>query len=275
MLTPIQDITVNKLTTKQWLCEHTNFKTPFTAAGPFKKENLLSVLNNVPQGRWVLKPCVGQVSMGIVLFERVNDVFRLFPDPEWGFAEEVAPLLLRRSYKRLISRIMRNADHDWFVEQQIIPSTSMHPFTMSTSCPPIIRCSGCPEVHFIAICPMLDPITGLAGAAWQDRKYMWLDLEGRIRRTSEMVLQGVDSVSVSVAHNKAWTMAPFGNIVAGIPELVEQINREVACKIALRGGRSWSLDGAFNEANEFVCIEMNSLPGLQFQNFSWSRGVVS
>jgi hypothetical protein len=272
MLTPIQDITVNKLTTKQWLCENTNFKTPFTAAGPFKQEKLSAVLASLPQGKWVLKPCVGQVSAGIVLFERVNDVFRLFPDLEWGFVAEVAPLLLRRAQKRLISRAMRHASHDWFIEQWISPHIRLFPFTMAMSCPPIIRFSGCPEVHFIAICPMLELATGLAGAAWQDRKYAWLDLEGRIRRTSEMDLQGVDPGSVSVAHNKAWTNAPFDSIVAGIPALVEQINREVAGKIALRDGRSWSLDGTFNDSNDFVCIEMNSLPGLQFRGFSWAKG---
>jgi len=144
-------------------------------------------------------------------------------------------------------------------------------FTDDVRCPPIIRFCGRPNIHFIGMSPMLEESTGLSAAGWQDRKYIWLDLEGRVRKLEEMNLTGVDKHSIDVAHRKSLPTAPFGLKIEGVADVVRQINLEIAPKIKLFRKRSWSCDGVFDPSGRFVVIELNHCPGLQFHNFSWEN----
>jgi hypothetical protein len=72
-----------------------------------------------------------------------------------------------------------------------------------------------------------------------------------------------------VVEKKTWLEAPIGHQIDGVLALIERINLEVASKIELWKGHSWSFDGTFDVNNEFVCIEINYRPGLNFKGFKW------
>jgi hypothetical protein len=262
---------LDKVVTKNWLTANTTFKVPTTGAGPCGYKLIPKMLESIPNGNWVIKPLKGSFSAGVVLFEKHEKGYRLLGSLEYLPLAKFTPPFLKIVVERSVTPKVKPERGFWFIEEWIRPHASLEVFTHNKLCPPMIRFSGRPQVHFIAICPMLEASTGLAGAKWQDRKYVWLDPTGTVRRTEDLNLNGVDDYSVMVTEKKSWTQAPFGYNVPLVPKLIEQINQEVASRIILWNDYSWSLDGTINENGDFVCIEINYRPGLQFRNFSWEK----
>ena len=249
-----------KVFTKEWLIDNTSFLFPKTVVTLGGLKKVVKATEVLPLGRYILKPNIGRQSFGVIPFEKSI------------IGVNALPISQTLDLVTLAKSRMLNADYHgkWFIEEWIYPREKLHRFTLDPRCPPIFRFVGRPQIHFIGLSEMLDLKTCLAGAYWQDRKYIWLDLEGVIRPLSDMNLEFVDEHSVNIARTKSLEEAPFGLKIAGVKEVVEQINREIAPKIRLNKDRSWSCDGTFNSRNEFVVIEMNGRPGLQFRGFSWN-----
>lgn len=256
--------------TKDWLKANTTFECPKTVSTELLDfPKALEGIKNLPTGHWVFKPDTGLRSQGVVLFEKMGTSFCVLPDHEEVLIDIAKKKIFDLTkHHMLMKKDVRNK-RKWFVEEWIHPHEQLHQFTLDARCPPIIRFCGHPEVHFIGMSTVTEE-TGISGGGWQDRKYIWLDLQGIVRPMSDMYLSNTDTNSVIVAHKKSLESAPFGLKIVGVSEVVEQINREIVPKISLYNNLSWSCDGTFNTSGKFVALEMNYTPGLQFRGFSWS-----
>jgi hypothetical protein len=258
--------------TKEWLALYTTFAYPATVTPELLEfQPTLDKINELPSGAWVFKPNAGRKSRGVILFEKIGDDFRIFPSLELISLEAAKENILKLVSERIFTPKSIMEHRRWFVEEWIHPHERFHQFTVDKRCPPVIRFCGHPEIHFIGMSPVDERETGISAAGWQERKYIWLDLEGVVRPLSDMDLRGVDAHSVDVAQRKSLESAPFGLKIEGIPEVVEQINREIAPSMILYHNMSWSCDGIFDTTNKFIVIEMNHGPGLQFIGFSWKK----
>ena len=260
---------ISKSATKKWLAENTTFLYPDTVVPLQRLDKILACLGDLPVGDYVLKPDTGKQSRGVVLFERTLRGIKLVPTNVVLPINKAVKVINAAVYKRSTTRLGVVFYDLWFIEKWVIPHERFHQFTDDKKCPPIIRLCGRPNIHFIGMSPMHEKSTGLSAAGWQNRKYIWIDLEGNIRPLSDMNLKGVDLHSVKVAHNQSLENVPVDLKIEGIKELIGQVNAQISDKLILRKDQGWSCDGIFNENNEFVVIEMNSRPGLKFKGFSW------
>lgn len=262
----------SKSFTKNWLANNTTFKYPKTLNAELKRyQTTLDSIVDLPNGLIVLKPNIGRQSHGVVLFEKFGNAITIFPETSSKSIEDGKQEINRLVRQRILTDKDLKYYGYWLYEEWIKPHDRFRQFTVDKKCPPILRFCGRPEIHFLAMSPVFEQETGLSAAGWQNRKYIWIDLEGVIRPLSDMNLTKTDSHSIEVAKEKSLESAPFGLKLEGIPEVIKQINSEIAPKISLYKKRSWSCDGIFNEQNEFVIIELNHSPGLQFVDFTWGN----
>lgn len=259
----------SKMATKRFLAEHTSFKYPLTVTGVHSFEDLIPSIKTLKDGDWVLKPNVGRKSKGVVLFSKNADTFNIFPDTAIlsfeEFSNRIDELI---GYKNGYPKVQNRFQH-WFVEEWIKPHSRFQCFTDYPKCSPILRFCGRPRIHFIGLSPIKKDVTGLSVAGWEHRKYIWLDLTGKVRDATEMDLTGVDKQSINKVPEKSFPNPPVGTYIERIPEIVDKINAEIVPKIRLYRESTWCCDGIFDEKDEFKVIELNHDPGLQFRGFKW------
>lgn len=262
----------NKLDTKKWLAENTTFKYPETVVEPFGLKELPETLEALPSGSWALKPTEGKQSIGIVLFDKnAEGLFKILSSDLWTPINNVFGPITLAVKKKIVAKKARGRKRKWFVEPWIKPHEKLHIFTTVPVCPPILRFYCRPEVNFLGVCPVIPEFTGLSYAGWESRHYVWLDLTGTVQNHRDIDLTGIDSKSIKIFKDKSLEEAPYGYRVEGIPEIIRQINEEIAPRVTLFKERSWGLEGTFDVNNNFVCIELNHSPGSQFQNYNWSN----
>jgi hypothetical protein len=126
-------------------------------------------------------------------------------------------------------------------------------------------------VSFIGLTPLYFEHSGTSNSGWKDRKYIWVDLDGVIRSKEDINLSSIDSHTAKVVKEKSLAVAPFGEKLEGIPEVVEQINKEIGPKVKRYKNQNWSVDGTFDKNNKFVIIEINHSPGTQFKGVAWKK----
>jgi hypothetical protein len=261
----------NKIFTKLWLSENTSFSYPNNLINPGRFYATVGALVNAPMGEYVWKPQSGRQSSGIALLEKTSEGFIMFPDKDL-----IAPNKLRVKLNR-IRKIKLNtpkklmAVRSWFAEEWIYPHERLHKFTDDIRCPPVIRLIGHDRVSFIGLTPLYFEHSGISNSGWKDRKYIWVDLEGVIRSKEDIDLKSIDSHTAKVVKEKSLETAPFGEKLGGIPEVVEQINKEIVPKVKRYRNQNWSVDGTFDKNNKFVIIEINHNPGTQFKGVVWKK----
>lgn len=259
----------DKLFTKKWLAENTTLKTPKTFLGSASFKEILTRIGELPVGSYALKSLTGRQSIGVFFFHKTFDGYQIGTHKDVLDLDTAIDKLKKVKRKRRVDTRQPYDCKFWFVEELIKPHERFEPYTDCLDYPPIIRLCGRPTIHFIGMSTMRDLATGISGAAWQKRRYVWLDLQGVVRDTSEMNLDNVDRHSQRVALKKAAINVPIGSKIGGIIEIVNQLNTEIVPKIQLHQRGTWSCDGIFNTQNEFVVIELNHNAGLRFEGFSW------
>lgn len=262
----------DKTHTKQWLEKHTTFKFPETLTPVREFPEALEEFQKTPPGSWVWKPNTGRHSAGVVLFDRFENGFRLFPENEILDSDTAKEHLKNAVRKKVRGRREVRAHRFWFIEQWIKPHTSLLPFTDDPRCPPVIRFSGAPEIHFVSLVGLKKEHTGITSAGWETRVHLWLDLKGRIRRAEEIDLTYVlDPRSRYLVKERTLPNPPVDVILDWVPQVVEKLNSEITPKICLYNGRAWSCDGTLDENGEFITMELNHSPGAQFIGVRWKN----
>lgn len=256
--------------TKRWLAENTTFSYPKNIVEKGLFSDTFKAIEQLPVGDYVWKPNIGRKSRGIMLFRKgESGNFTFFPEDISYDFEKTKDRITSKIENQFSSKKYLNKYHEWFIEEWIHPHERFHIFTDDIRCPPIIRFCGRDKVNFVVMSPIAKEYTGISDAGWEKRKYIWLDFEGNVRRKEEMNLAQADKHSIKSIPERSFEAAPLGHKVLGIPEIIEQIDREVSCKLRLYCNNSWCLDGIFNEQDQFVVIEMNHSPGTQFRGISW------
>ena len=255
--------------TKCWLADNTSFQCPKNAVELTTFYDTIEQLSTVPDGCWVFKPNIGRKSHGVLLFERQGDQFQVFSKTEKLSLEDFKEEVVKIVRQTIFSKKKIKEHRRWFVEEWIYPHKKLWSFTDDRRVPPIIRFRGCPTIHVIDMAPLYCDLSGIAPSGFKERRYIWLDLQGVIRPVSDMNLDLTDTRSRETALEKSVDNAPFGEKIDGIVEIMERINREIVPKIRLYNKCSWSCDGTFDKDDNFIIIEMNHTPGLQFKGFSW------
>lgn len=259
----------DKSLTKNWLQANTTFKYPKTVTKPAFFNETFDSISTLPDGDYVLKPNAGRKSAGIILFTKKNDCFELFPTSDSHDHKQFKDFANKKaSFPQFHDELVKQ-HVPWFVEEWVFPHERFLPFTDFRKCPPILRFCGRPAINIIGFSPIYTNITGLSTAGWKNRKYIWLDTEGFVRSSNEMNLLGIDPHTIEVVNTKSLQDPPIGLKIDGIPEVIAQIEKEICPKIHLYQSHTWCCDGIFNENDEFVVIELNHGPGIQFRGFQW------
>lgn len=261
----------DKNLTKIWLQNNTTFKYPKTVEKDFGFDNIIKRIETMPNGDWVLKPNTGRKSVGVVLFEKKDELFRIFSIKDSlcfsSFVEEISKKIKYRTQTTEV----RRKNGLWLIEEWVKPHKRFHSFTEIKKCPPILRFCGRPEISIIGLSPVYPNITGLSSSGWSNRKYIWIDTDGVVHPVKDMNLEHTDKYTIEVVHSKSLDDPPVGMTIKGIPEIVEQINKEIVPKIKLYQNHTWCCDGIFNENDIFTVVELNHGPGIQFRGFKWKE----
>jgi hypothetical protein len=261
----------DKIFTKQWLSDNTSLAYPATLINPGEFYYNIDRLIKAPIGKYVWKPRCGRQNSGVALLEKTAEGFMIFSYDCLFSASDLPSELDKIRRIKLNTRKKLLSSRAWFVEEWIHPADQLHKFTDDTRCPPIIRFIGQDCVDFITMTPVYFNLEGISTAGWKKPKYILVDLDGFVRDTEDMDLSNLDSKSTKVVLQKTLNVAHFGGRIDGIPEVVEQINKEVAPKVKGCKNHRWSVDGTFDENNKYVVIEMNHFPGAQFLGAAWKK----
>jgi hypothetical protein len=261
----------DKIFTKEWLNDNTTLAYPKNVVSLDDFDKAIVHLADLPNGEYVWKPCYGRKCWGIVLLTKKDGKFEVFPSKEPLSLQDTILELIR--IKRLSISVAREAKlhRQWFAEEWIHPHERFYRFTDDKRCPPVIRICGRSKVHFVVLSPVYFESAGISAAGWGHRKYIWLDFDGVIRRADEMDLSHTDRKTPKSVVERGLETPFYGDKIDGIPEIIEQVNREISPKLKLVNNKCWSVDGIFDQDNKFVVIEINSAIGTPFLGVKWKK----
>jgi hypothetical protein len=259
----------NKVFTKEWLHRNTTFSYPVNVVGLGDFDESINHLAIIPNGNYVWKPCRGRKSWGVALIEKRVDGFRVYPSNEI-ISSEAMILELTRIKKLAISED-REAKRfkQWFAEEWIYPHERFHKFTDDVRLPPLIRVCGRDRVHFVTLSPVYLNLSGIAPTGFKQRKYIWMDFDGVIMKADNLNLKHAGDLTKRIVAERTVGESFCGEKIDGIRELVNQIDSEISPKLKYNDHRSWSVDGIFDQNNNFIVIEINKAAAPEFIGVTW------